>query len=80
MDTNNFSLVAAKATRLAFKTNKPEDHQAAIAAHTKARGGEFEPQITRGSNFQPNIDKWKHHDKQIKMHQAALESMNESSQ
>jgi len=66
------SLLAAKATRLAYKTNKPEDHRSAMNAHLKARGSEFAPQPPKGSNFQPNVNRWNHHDKQAKMHKAEL--------
>jgi hypothetical protein len=76
-DANDPSLLAAKATRLAFKTGKREDHEAAFHAHKKARGREFAPQPPRRSNFQPLVDKWYHHDKQMKMHQAEL-GINES--
>lgn len=72
VEDDGFSLAAAKATRQAYKTNKPEDHRAAMNAHLKARGSDFAPQPPKGSRFQPNVDRWHHHDKQAKMHKAEL--------
>jgi hypothetical protein len=72
-ESDGFSLSAAKATRKAYKTRKREDHVAAMKAHLHARGTEFPPQPPRGSNFQPNVDRWHHHDKQAKMHQAEID-------
>src|ERR1044071_4464431 len=67
-EEDGFSLTAAKATRKAYQTGKREDHVAAMKAHLQARGSDFPPQPPKGSNFQPNVDRWHHHDKQAKMH------------
>jgi hypothetical protein len=71
-ESDGHSLAAAKATRLAYKTGKREDHTAAMNAHLTARGSDFPPQPPKGSQFQPNVDRWHHHDKQAKMHKAEL--------
>ncbi len=72
-EDDGFSLAAAKATRQAYKTNKPEDHRAAMNAHLKARGSEFEPHPGYGAGRTSHLqDRWRHHDKQAKMHKAEL--------
>lgn len=71
--SDGFSLIAANATRQAYKTNKPEDHIAAMQAHLEARGSEFQPQPPKDTWFQPNVDRWIHHNQQAHMHKRMID-------